>query len=252
MGDDGTQFPPGGPGPDHPFVPDEPDEPKPVGGTGGTGWPKFAIPVGVVVLIIAAFFIGQATGSTSTAKAAPAATVRVTVTATPPAATAPPTATDTAAGAVPTGTGVPTGTAAAGAPGATPVSTAAPGTQLGSYSFRMPGSYYAPLGTSAPTQQMMILSQSSEDVIWNDQLGGAPLNVGNGDKMFGLANGATPTYQSCTTDMLIEGSASDTPGTAFCVLETTGRWAGVTVTSADTTSQTWSMVLHVTLWQGAA
>ena len=50
-------------------------------------------------------------------------------------------------------------------------------------------------------------------------------------KMISLPNGSTPTYAACTTDTVFEDSASPTQGTAFCITETSGWVAGVTVTS---------------------
>jgi len=65
--------------------------------------------------------------------------------------------------------------------------------------------------------------------------------------MVSLPNGSTPTYSACTTGTVFEDSAPLTQGTAFCIIETSGRVAGVTITSIGNSSA--YVGLNVTLWK---
>ena len=120
--------------------------------------------------------------------------------------------------------------------------TAGNGTQLASYSFQLTNSYWALLGLTAPTQAQIGQGVGSYDIFYYDAF-----QPGPGEKMLSLPNGSTPTYSACATDRVFVGSASATQGTAFCVVETTGRVAGVTVTSVNGSPN--YAVLKVTLWQ---
>lgn len=128
--------------------------------------------------------------------------------------------------------------------------TTADGTLMGSYTFTLPQYGSAPLGATTP-DQAQILSGTGKDVIWNTGAGGAPLQTGGGDQMLSLPNGSTPTYQMCKTDTLTSGEESYNAGTAYCIIEATGRIAGVVVQSANTAQSPWSLVLHVTIWENA-
>ena len=118
------------------------------------------------------------------------------------------------------------------------------GTQLGSYDINLPVNYSVPLGPTAPTQAQFSTGGVNGD-IWED----GPLLPVAPDKMLNLAVGTTPTYQSCTTDTVFETQATNTQGSAFCLVET-GRIAGVTVTSLNATQPNY-VVLHVVVWQDA-
>lgn len=124
------------------------------------------------------------------------------------------------------------------------------GALLGSYTFTLPQYGSAPLGTSAPTQAQ-ILGGTGQDVIWNTGAGGSPLQTGGGDQMLSLPSGSTPTYQACKTDTLTSGEESYNAGTAYCIIEATGKMAGVTVVSADVSQSPWYLVLHVVIWENS-
>jgi hypothetical protein len=121
------------------------------------------------------------------------------------------------------------------------------GAQFGTYSLKLPSGYYAVLGATAPTQSQLI-SATEGDIVWRSDLGGSPLVPGRGERIVTLPNGATPSYQACADGILLTGSASYVTGTAFCVIETTGKMAGVTVTSSSLTQPSY-IVLQVTVWQ---
>jgi hypothetical protein len=124
--------------------------------------------------------------------------------------------------------------------------TATDGDLLGSYTFRLGQYTSAPLGATAPTQAQILAN--SGDIGWNTGAGGSPLQPGNGEQFANLPSGTTPTYQSCKADTVFSNSASPNVGTAFCVIETTGRIAGVTVVSTNMTQTPWYLNLHVTVW----
>jgi len=182
----------------------------------------------VVALTGAGFFAGRAT-TQATPQPTKTVTNTVTVTATP--VTGP--------------SGPPTSEASSGS---TP--TSANGTVLGSYTFTLPQYDSAPLGTTAP-DQAQILSGTGQDVIWNTGAGGSPLQTGGGDKMLNLPSGSTPTYQACTTDTLSSGESSPNAGTAFCLIEATGKMAGVTIASANNSQSPYFLVLHVVIWENS-
>jgi hypothetical protein len=121
-------------------------------------------------------------------------------------------------------------------------STAGNGTQLGSYSFPLTGAYSAVLGPTEPTQAQIGQGLASYDITYF-----YGFHPGPGENMWILPNGSTPTYSACATDRIPVGSAPQTQGTAFCILETTGRMAGITVTSMNNSPN--YAVLQVTLWQ---
>ncbi len=118
------------------------------------------------------------------------------------------------------------------------------GTQLGSYQFDLPGGYYVPLGPTAPKQSQFTI-YTSGDLGWDDS---AFLVTSGGDKLLGLPTGSTPTYQACTNKTSFIESASDNPGTAVCVVESTGRIVGVTIVSAVPNQ---SLVIEAVIWQNS-
>jgi hypothetical protein len=152
------------------------------------------------------------------------------------------------ASSTPTATAPPSPAVSRGGPTAGPsptgdTGTAGNGTQLApSYLFQLTNSYSAPLGLTKPTQAQIGRGVASYDIFYYDAF-----QPGPGEKMLSLPNGSTPTYTACATDTVFVGSASATPGTAFCIVETTGRVAGVTVTSINGSPN--YAVLKVTLWQ---
>ena len=179
----------------------------------------------IIALTGAGFFAGRVSATPQQAN-----TVRstVTVTATPPASPIDPPTTGSSPGA----------------------GTTANGTLLGSYTFTLPQYGTAPLGTTAP-DQAQILSGTGQDVKWNTGAGGAPLQTGGGDQMLSLPSGSTPTYQACKADILTSVEESYNAGTAYCIIEATGKMAGVTVASANTSQSPWSLVLHVIIWENS-
>ena len=78
---------------------------------------------------------------------------------------------------------------------------------------------------------------------------GSSFYASNGDQMVSLPNGSTPTYASCKADTVLVPTVSSNPGTAFCVIETTGKMAGVYVESVN--SQPSYIVLRVWVWENA-
>ncbi len=189
----------------------------------------------LVALTGAGFFAGRVTTQpapqpTVTSTATVTATPTVTVTATP------------VAGA----SGSQTSEASSGS-----ISTTANGTALASYTFTLPQYDSAPLGTTAP-DQAQVLSGTGQDVVWNTGAGGSPLETGGGDKLLNLPSGSTPTYQTCTTDTLSSGEVvNPTSGNAFCLIEATGKMAGVTITSANNSQSPYYLVLHVVIWENS-
>jgi hypothetical protein len=123
------------------------------------------------------------------------------------------------------------------------------GTKLGKYSFQLPSGYSAPLGPTAPTQSEIGASGGSYDVDWPSPL--EPLYPGNDEQMVGLPNGSSPTYSSCTSNTTLETAAPTDEGTAFCIIETTGRVAGVVVTLAVHSANSY-VTLQVTVWKNVA
>ncbi len=184
----------------------------------GPAWIS-AIAAVIVALTGAGFFAGRVSAPASPA-AQPTKIITKTVPAAPPVSPA-----ASAASASPSGAGA----------------TAGNGTLLGSYSFQLTNGYSAPLGPTAPTQAQ-IASGGTYDISYN---GG--IYPGTNEKMVSLPNGSTPTYSACTTGTVFEDSASLTQGTAFCIIETSGRVAGVSIASIGSSSL--YVVLKATVWK---
>jgi len=183
----------------------------------------------LAVLFGAGFFVGKTTG---TPKAQPTVTV-----------TASPSAVSTTTAASPTAASSPSASSAGGA-------ASADGQLLGSYPVTLPRDGSAPLGPAAPTQAQ-ILANANYDIVWDYELGGAPLGAGSGDQILGLPNGSTPTYQACKADTLATNSESNNPGTAFCIIETSGMMAGVVVKSVDIGVNPQNIVVEVQVWSNS-
>ncbi len=128
--------------------------------------------------------------------------------------------------------------------------TSANGDLLGSYTFRLGQYTSAPLGATAPTQDQILAN--SGDIVWNTGAGGSPLQPGNGEQIANLPSGTALTYQICKADTVFSVSASPNPGTAFCIIETTGRMAGVTVVSTNLAQQPYYLILHVAVWENSS
>jgi hypothetical protein len=146
-------------------------------------------------------------------------------------------------------------TVAASSPGATPsgtgaASTASNGTEVASYTFTMVAGYTAPLGTTKPTLAMMAQygSGSSYDTEFSGEFDA--LFPASGEQMLKLPSGSTPAYAACTASTLVIQNEPANPGGAFCIDETSGLMAGITVvtTGASPTSVT----LKVTLWKNVS
>lgn len=122
------------------------------------------------------------------------------------------------------------------------------GAVLGSYTVELPGFYSIPLDPSKPTQSQFDSNEQNGDLDDNCSSSGCyqPLN---GDRMVELQNGATPTYDACTSNTGFTGGVVASQGTAFCVLEN-GKVAGVEVVSQSSTTSDY--VLKVTVWRNAS
>jgi hypothetical protein len=181
-----------------------------------------------VALIAAGLVAGcSATSSNSAAAVAPkAAAASVTASA---AASATPTPLSPTAS--PLTTSPVTASPATSSPA--PLSTVGNGTQLGAYTFDLTNAYAAPLGPNAPTQAEMLQvnSAGSCDIVYNGDIGSC-----NQEKMISLPNGSVPTYSACTTGTIFETSVTPARGTSFCIIETSGQVAGVTVASVSSSS----------------
>jgi hypothetical protein len=123
-----------------------------------------------------------------------------------------------------------------------PASTVGNGTLEGTYSFQLTEPYSAPLGATAPTQAQ-IASGAACDVYYSGQITSC-----NSEKIVSLPNGSTPSYSACTASTLFEDSASANQGTAFCIIETSGRVAGISVAAAGNTPS-YYVTLKVSVWQ---
>jgi hypothetical protein len=123
-----------------------------------------------------------------------------------------------------------------------PASTAGNGTLEGTYSFQLTEPYSAPLGATAPTQAQ-IAAGAACDIYYNGEITSC-----NSEKIVSLPNGSTPSYSACTASTLFEDSASANQGTAFCIIETSGRVAGISVAAAGNTPS-YYVTLKVSVWQ---
>lgn len=178
----------------------------------------------IVALTGAGFFAGRATATSSTLQPK---VITKTVTVTPSAPTSSP----------------------GGTPAASPAASS-DGVLLGSYTITLPRDGSAPLGPTAPTSAQ-ILAGSGDDIVWEYEDGGAPLGTGAGDQIVSLPNGSTPTYQACKNNTLATNSESSNPGTTFCIIETAGRMAGVSVKSVDIGINPVNIVLSVLVWSNS-
>ena len=181
----------------------------------------------IVALTGAGFFAGRAT---ITASSPPPKVITKTVTVT---ASAP-------APSVSSPAGTPTASAA----------VSSDGELLGSYTITLPRDGSATLGPTAPTPQQ-ILAGNGNDIEWNYEFGGAPLQPEGGDQIVGLSSGTTPTYQACKASTLATNTESSNPGTAFCIIENSGRMAGVTVKSVDMGVNPVNIVLSIQVWSNS-
>lgn len=194
----------------------------------------------VVVLAAAGFFAGRISAPKADRVAQPATTVTVTAPST----------------AVPASADLPTGTVAltpspspsassSGTESPGPGSTSSNGTELGSYNVKIPPGFGVPLGPAAPTQSQFVSGGGVGDLYYS----GNEFDPEGADKMLMLPNGSTPTYRACTADTVFTGSASNTPGTAFCLIET-GTMASVTVKSVSPTQS--YILVHVNVWKNVS
>jgi hypothetical protein len=130
---------------------------------------------------------------------------------------------------------------AATTPSAAPT-TVANGMELGSYTFNLPQTYSAPLGSTKPTLSQLI-QWSGGDVFYDGDI-----TTNSADELLGLPGDPAPTYQGCSSS-IFENSADASRGTTFCVKEN-GKMAGVTVESIGTTRPyDYYLELSVTIWQ---
>lgn len=191
----------------------------------------------LAVALTAAGLVAGCSGTTSSSPAAALAPKGAGSTAASQAAPATPTSLSPAASPV---------TSPAISPSATsspaPASTVGNGTLEGTYSFQLTEPYSAPLGASAPTQAQ-IAAGAACDVYYNGQLTSC-----NSEKIVSLPNGSTPSYSACTASTLFVDSASANQGTAFCIIETSGRVAGISVAAAGNTPS-YYVTLKVSVWQ---
>ncbi|HLK74103.1 MAG TPA: hypothetical protein VKU77_10715 [Streptosporangiaceae bacterium] len=187
--------------------------------------------------LTAAGLVAGCSGTTSSSPAAALAPKGAGSTAASQAAPATPTSLSPAASPV---------TSPAISPSATsspvPASTVGNGTLEGTYSVQLTEPYSAPLGATAPTQAQ-IAAGAACDVYYNGQLTSC-----NSEKIVSLPNGSTPSYSACTASTLFVDSASANQGTAFCIIETSGRVAGISVAAAGNTPS-YYVTLKVSVWQ---
>jgi hypothetical protein len=183
-----------------------------------------------------AFIAGHASGSGASSPAPqPAATVTVAATATVTV-----TATATAVSSAANSPQTPR----------TSVATASNGSTLGSYTVDLPLGYSIPLGSSKPTQSQFDSSGKNGDLEDFSYVGSAYYQELGSDKMVQLPEGATPTYQSCTSSTAFTDSISGgSLGVAFCILESE-KVAGVEVVSQSSTTSDY--ILHVTVWRNTS
>jgi hypothetical protein len=191
----------------------------------------------LAVALTAAGLVAGCSGTTSSSPAAALAPKGAGSAAASQAAPATPTSLSPAASPV---------TSPAISPSATsspvPASTVGNGTLEGTYSVQLTEPYSAPLGASAPTQAQ-IAAGAACDVYYNGQLTSC-----NSEKIVSLPNGSTPSYSACTASTLFVDSASANQGTAFCIIETSGRVAGISVAAAGNTPS-YYVTLKVSVWQ---
>ena len=191
----------------------------------------------LAVALTAAGLVAGCSGTTSSSPAAALAPKGAGSAAASQAAPATPTSLSPAASPV---------TSPAISPSATsspvPASTVGNGTLEGTYSVQLTEPYSAPLGASAPTQAQ-IAAGAACDVYYNGQLTSC-----NSEKIVSLPNGSTPSYSACTASTLFVDSASANQGTAFCIIETSGRVAGISVAAAGNTPS-YYVTLTVSVWQ---
>jgi hypothetical protein len=192
----------------------------------------------LAVALTAAGLVAGCSGTTSSSPAAALAPKGAGSTAANQAAPATPTSLSPAAS--------PVASSPATSPSATsspvPASTVGNGTLEGTYSFQLTEPYSAPLGASAPTQAQ-IAAGAACDVYYNGQITSC-----NNEKIVSLPNGSTPSYSACTASTLFVDSASANQGTAFCIIETSGRVAGISVAAAGNTPS-YYVTLKVSVWQ---
>ena len=191
----------------------------------------------LAVALTAAGLVAGCSGTTSSSPAAALAPKGAGSTAASQAAPATPTSLSPAASPV---------TSPAISPSATsspaPASTVGNGTLEGAYSFQLTEPYSAPLGATAPTQAQ-IAAGAACDIYYNGEITSC-----NSEKIVSLPNGSTPSYSACTASTLFVDSASANQGTAFCIIETSGRVAGISVAAAGNTPS-YYVTLKVSVWQ---
>ena len=113
---------------------------------------------------------------------------------------------------------------------------------MGSYSFNLTASYAAPLGPTAPPQAE-ITAGGYCDVQYNGVIYSC-----NYERIVSLPSGTTPTYSACTTGTIFVSSVNATQGNVFCIIETSGRMAGVTVAAAGSSPNNY-VNLKVIVWK---
>lgn len=194
--------------------------------------PAYLTAIGTVIAALTAggYFAGRATGQPS-----PQATVTVTATATPVVTSAPAQASS--------------GQASPSASGAV-----ANGTQLGSYNTHAPPFVTFPLDGTAPTQAQFVREGGQGDLSLdtNGMAGpGTDFLPANGNQMVQLPGGSTLSYSACTSVPGFVQKVDNTVGATFCILEGSGKVAGVTVTSIDSTAP-YLTNLRVIVWQNVS
>jgi hypothetical protein len=113
---------------------------------------------------------------------------------------------------------------------------------MGTYSFNLTNGYSAPLGSTAPTQAEMAANGSC-DVSYNGEIYSC-----NQEKIISLPSGSTPTYSACTSGTIFATNISPTQGNVFCIVESSGKMAAVTVAAAGS-SPNYYVSLKVTVWK---
>ena len=127
--------------------------------------------------------------------------------------------------------------------------TSRPGnyTPLGEYNFQLSDGDGAPLGPTRPTQSQ-ITGSCASGISYDSGTSPAEFLPCSDEKFVTLPNGSTPSYSACIGLTAFVPHVVAKKGNAFCVIQNTGRVAGVTVTSVNDTPP--YVTLKVSLWKG--
>ncbi len=129
-----------------------------------------------------------------------------------------------------------------------PASVTANGALLGSYSIDLASGYTVSLGSTQPPQSAFSSTGNGDlEKVYSR------LQPAGDDQLEALPDGATPTYQGCSTDTDFTGIIIPYVGTSFCLTEPSGLIAGgeVTATSSGDFASN-SVTIHIFIWHHVA